>query len=132
MIDEKNTEKASIPLSNTDLAFERTLLAYERTLMAWVRTAVSLISFGFTLYKFFQEWRKDNVPVQSIFTPRIVGMIMILFGLLGLLVAEIQHHRAIQRLKRDYPTAQRSLSSVLAILILMFGLALFLAALFRQ
>jgi putative membrane protein len=44
-------------LSNIDLAFERTMLAYERTLMAWIRTAISLISFGFTIYKFFQEWR---------------------------------------------------------------------------
>ena len=119
-------------LSNTDLAFERTMLAYERTLMAWVRTGVSLISFGFTIYKFFPEWRRTEEPVQSIFTPRIVGMIMILFGLLGLLFAEIQHHRAVKKLRMDYPKAQKSLSSVLAIFILMFGLALFLAALFRQ
>ena len=119
-------------LSNTDLAFERTVLAYERTLMAWIRTAMSLISFGFTIYKFFQEWRKTEQPVQTIFTPRIVGMIMILFGLIGLLFASIQHYTAIRKLKKEYPTIQRSLSSVLAILILMFGLALFLAALFRQ
>jgi len=126
------TDEKHEALSNTDLAFERTMLAYERTLMAWVRTAVSLISFGFTLYKFFEEWRKNEQPVQSLFTPRIVGMIMILFGLLGLLFAEIQHQRAIKKLRIDYPKAQRSLSSVLAILILVFGLALFLGALFRQ
>ena len=119
-------------LSNTDLAFERTMLAYERTLMAWVRTAISLISFGFTIYKFFQEWRKNEEPVQSIFTPRIVGMVMILFGLVGLFIAEIQHVKAVNRLKVDYPKVQKSLSSLLAILILVFGLALFLAALFRQ
>ena len=119
-------------LSNTDLAFERTMLAYERTLMAWVRTAIPLISFGFTIYKFFQEWRKTEQPVQSIFTPRIVGMIMILFGLIGLLFASLQHYTAIKKLKKDYPNVQRSLSSVLAILILMFGLALFFGALFRQ
>ena len=119
-------------LSNTDLAFERTMLAYERTLMAWIRTAMSLISFGFTIYKFFQEWRKTEQPVQSLFTPRIVGMIMILFGLIGLLFASVQHYTAIKKLKKDYPNVQRSLSSVLAVLILMFGLALFLAALFRQ
>jgi len=119
-------------LSNTDLAFERTALAYERTLMAWIRTAISLISFGFTIYKFFQEWRKTEEPVQSIFTPRIVGMIMILFGFIGLLFASVQHYTAIKKLKRDYPNVQRSLSSVLAILILIFGLALFLAALFKQ
>jgi len=119
-------------LSNTDLAFERTALAYERTLMAWIRTAISLISFGFTIYKFFQEWRRTEQPVQTIFTPRIVGMIMILFGLIGLLFASVQHYTAIKKLKKDYPNIQRSLSSVLAILILMFGLALFLATLFRQ
>jgi putative membrane protein len=116
-------------LSNTDLAFERTALAYERTLMAWIRTAMSLISFGFTIYKFFQEWRRTEQPVQTIFTPRIVGMIMILFGLIGLLFASVQHYTAIKKLKKDYPNIQRSLSSVLAILILMFGLALFLATL---
>ena len=90
MTDVKHTS-----LSNADLAFERTILAYERTLMAWLRTAVSLISFGFTLYKFFEEWRKNEQPAQSLFTPRIVGMIMILFGLLGLLFAQIQHYRAV-------------------------------------
>jgi putative membrane protein len=100
--------------------------------MAWVRTAISLISFGFTLYKFFEEWRKNQQPVQSVFTPRIVGMIMILFGLVALLFAEIQHLSAVRRLKRDYPKAQASLTSVLAVLILLFGLALFLAALFKQ
>src|SRR5215510_15075387 len=105
------TKESAPMLTNTDLAFERTMLAHERTLMAWVRTAVSLISFGFTLYKFFQEWRKTEQPVQSIFTPRIVGMIMILFGLLGLLFAEIQHRTAVRRLKRDYPKVQKSISS---------------------
>ena len=36
------------------LALERTRLAAERSLMAWVRTALSMISFGFTIYKFMQ------------------------------------------------------------------------------
>ena len=38
----------------TKLAFDRTRAAYERTMMAWIRTATSLITFGFTIYKFFQ------------------------------------------------------------------------------
>ena len=40
--------------SGTKLAVDRTWLAHERTMLAWVRTAASLISFGFTIYKFFQ------------------------------------------------------------------------------
>ena len=34
------------------LAIDRTRMAAERSLMAWVRTALSMITFGFTFYKF--------------------------------------------------------------------------------
>ncbi|HEX6182137.1 MAG TPA: DUF202 domain-containing protein [Chitinophagaceae bacterium] len=119
-------------LSSTDLAFERTALAYERTLMAWVRTAVSMISFGFTIYKFFEELNKGDELHKRIFTPRIVGMIMILFGLLSLLLAQLQHNTAVRKLRRDYPATQKSISSILSYLVLVFGLALFLGALFKQ
>jgi putative membrane protein len=130
MAEEKITGN-HLSLSNTDLAFERTALAYERTLMAWVRTATSMISFGFTIYKFFNELKGEEAS-RRIFTPRIVGMIMILFGLLSLVLAQAQHNMAIKKLRRDYPHAQKSISSILSFLILVFGLALFLGALFRQ
>jgi len=46
---------ASAPLRSTNaLALERTRLAHDRTMMAWIRTATSLISFGFTIHKFFE------------------------------------------------------------------------------
>ena len=82
MADQKNNADDQV-LSNTDLAFERTVLAENRTLMAWVRTAISLISFGFTIYKFFQEHTQAS---HRFLTPRRVGMIMILFGLLVILI----------------------------------------------
>ena len=41
-------------LSADDMARERTILAADRTLMAWIRTTLSMISFGFTIYKFLQ------------------------------------------------------------------------------
>ena len=119
-------------LSNTDLAFERTMLAHERTLMAWVRTATSMISFGFTIYKFFQEVNKNGGNSNRLLTPRMFGMIMISFGLLSLLMAQVQHQRAMKKLKENYPGTQKSISSVLSVLILVFGLFLFLTALFRQ
>jgi Domain of unknown function (DUF202) len=50
--------------AGTRLAVERTRLAYERTLMAWVRTATALISFGFTIYKFF-EFEMTKHPVRA-------------------------------------------------------------------
>ena len=50
----------------TRLAVERTRLAHERTLMAWVRTATSLISFGFTLFKFFQYLHQAGGPPSAL------------------------------------------------------------------
>jgi putative membrane protein len=115
----------------TVLSYQRTALSYERTLMSWIRTATSLISFGFTIYKFFEEVRKTNAH-PSIITPRIVGMIMISFGFLGLLFAQLQHNIAYGKLKKEYPEIERSLSSILSMLILAVGLILFMATLFRQ
>ncbi len=123
MTDEKN--KSDL------LALARTALAYERTLMAWIRTSISLISFGFTIYKFFEEFSK-NEERDRILTPRLVGLIMIGFGFIALLLAQIQHNAAIRKLRTEYPAVQKSISSILSTLILVFGLMLFLGALFRQ
>lgn len=128
---ELSEHRTDLSDTRTDLSYQRTALSYERTLMSWIRTAISLISFGFTIYKVFQELLKAN-PGTRLLSPRVVGMLMILFGLTGLLFALVQHNIAYKRLKAEYPPIQKSLSSVLSILILMFGLVLFLAALFRQ
>jgi putative membrane protein len=132
MNEEPGTAGVHTGLSNTDLAFERTVLAYERTLMAWIRTAISMISFGFTIYKFFEEVEKRPEGTGTLLSPRVVGMIMILFGLMALVLAQLQHQVAIRKLKKDYPRMQQSISSVISIMVLVFGLVLFLGALFRQ
>lgn len=119
-------------LSNTDLAFERTMLAESRTLMAWIRTAISLISFGFTIYKFFHELSQTPGDIHRLFTPRKVGLIMITFGLLSLVWGLMEYNAMVKKLKKSYPELERSKTSWLAILVLLFGLALFLGTLFRQ
>jgi len=53
--------KVTSGIDQMNLALERTFLAHERTLMAWVRTAASLITFGFTLFKFF-EYLHEQQP----------------------------------------------------------------------
>lgn len=128
------TKSKALPMDSTSLAIERTQLANERTLMAWIRTSTSLISFGFTIYKFFQylvtEGMVTKVP-QGIGT-RHFGMVMILLGIFGLLFATIQHRQTMIRLRPSYPAMPRSLSEITAFLILLLGLLLFLATLFKQ
>lgn len=129
MAEEKTNTADEHKMDSNDLGFERTVLAESRTLMAWIRTAISMISFGFTIYKFFHETQGTT---HRIFSPRHVGMIMILFGLLALSWGLMEHRATIKKLRKSYPALESSKSSVLAILILLFGLALFLLALFRQ
>ena len=82
----------------TKLAVDRTRLAYERTLMAWVRTAVSLITFGFTIYKFFQLERGERRHDDADDCPRLC-VLMIMIGLLSLLMATFEHRQSLQALK---------------------------------
>ena len=131
MAETTNTPGMHETLSSTDLSFERTMLSHERTLMSWIRTATSMITFGFTIYKFFDEMSAEG-GAQTFLTPRVVGMTMISLGFLGLLLAQIQHHTAIKRLKKIHPDVQWSVSSLLAVLILIFGLIMFMGVLFRQ
>ena len=128
MTQEKHAHDDHVMDSN-DLAFERTAMAESRTLMAWIRTAISLISFGFTIYKFFHEIEGSR---NTIFSPRHVGMVMIAFGLLSLFWGLMEHRATIKKLKKSYPRLEPSRSSTLAILILFFGLAMFLATLLRM
>src|SRR3954449_5293005 len=100
----------------TRLALERTFLAYERTLMAWTRTSVSLVSFGFTLFKFFQYMaeREPEKHVDHILGPRTIGVLMIGIGTFMLVLASVMHTKKIIELRKMYPEAQFSQSLLLA------------------
>ena len=94
--------EGDLPLSNR-LALERTRLAYERTLMAWVRTSTSLISLGFTIYKFFQYVRENQPPRDTLLGPRGVGLVMIGLGVGALILATIEHRYQTRVLRARFP-----------------------------
>src|SRR6185295_19674543 len=104
-------ENAAAPtLSSTQLAVDRTRLAHDRTLMAWVRTATSLISFGFTIYKFFQTVQeKGQTQPGRLFGPREFALIMIGIGLAALALATVQHRQEMRRMRAQYPEVPYSL-----------------------
>ena len=115
----------------TRLAVERTRLAYERTLMAWVRTAISLITFGFTIYKFFQLERGESRQ-NGVITASNFAMLMIVIGLLSLLMATLEHRRDLRALKARYPDIPCSLARFLTALISILGTLALAAVILRR
>ncbi len=107
----------------TALAFDRNRMAADRTLMAWIRTAVSLISFGFTIFKFFQYTREAG-EFTSISTqgPRNLGVTMVILGTLLLAVAIVEYFLYLRRLTAEaHRTFPKSPALIAAFLISLLG-----------
>jgi putative membrane protein len=122
-------EESSRP-GGTDLAGERTYLAHERTLMAWTRTSAALISFGFTIYKFFEDLgeRRQHHPLGYI----TFSAVMISVGLVALLLATLQHWRDTKQLELRFHLKARYLAPLIAGLIAGLGVLGLVAVALRQ
>jgi putative membrane protein len=129
------TENSSLiqsePPSQTQLSVDRTYLSHERTLMAWTRTAASLISFGFTIYKFFEGAVDPNRP-HHVLGYRTFAGAMISTGIISLLLATLQHRRDTKRLEREFHLKPRYLATLTAGLIGLLGFFGLASVFFRQ
>lgn len=125
-----------IPSSNdlaverTDLAVERSAMAAGRTLMGWVRTSLSMISFGFTIYKFLQAAGHG----ASANGPRRLGLFLIAMGVISVLLGSVEYHQTLTRLNKLSSRHMRTLNTtlVVGILIGLLGLFLFITILTRM
>jgi putative membrane protein len=117
----------------TELAIMRTRAAFDRTMMAWIRTATSLITFGFSIYKFFQleEPKRFEVP-HHLIGPRQFAMMLVIIGLISLLLAAVEYRHNIATLRVQGGRDQRSLSLLVATLISMLGIVALFLVVFRQ
>jgi putative membrane protein len=115
----------------TTLALERTRVAYERTMMAWTRTATSLITFGFSVYKFFEFELKNSPAAPMLVGPRAFGLVLIIIGLLAMLFGSLEHARDLRSLRRQYVGMPNSFSSIIAIIVGVLGLFALVAVVLR-
>ena len=118
----------------TDLAVERSRMASERTLMAWIRTSLSMISFGFTIYKFFQYMKDTNTAITwERSGPLNMGTALVILGTVLLVPATWQHWVFLRHLraqaKEKFPF---SLAQITAGLIALVGLAALSNLLFKM
>ena len=119
--------------ASTRNSFERTMLSHERTLMSWVRTATSLITFGFSIYKFFQL--ELGAPVRprthQFIGTREFAMFMIAIGLFALVLAAIQNWQYRKNLRKQHMKAPLSLATLVAGLISVLGILAMVSAILR-
>lgn len=121
--------------STVNLAADRTRLAYERTMMAWTRTATSLITFGFSIYKFFQiESEILHSGHEGPLGSGNFALLMIVIGLTALLIAALDNRRDVNSLKAEYPNVRfpRSRARLFSSLIAVLGFVALAAVIFRE
>jgi putative membrane protein len=129
----------------TELSYHRNRLAADRTMMAIMRTSLSLIGFGFTIYTFFTNFRsgRDALGALPSQAPLRFGLALIFLGVALLVIGIVADYRYMQHLKAqrkhlvargmlpDEPEFPRSLSLVMAIALLLFGVVVFFSILLR-
>ena len=96
--------------------------------MAWVRTALALITFGFTIAKYFEFQQDKPGERPPLVHPRTVGILMITIGLVSLALGSVQHTLAVRALRKEWPGLPRSLAGVTAGLLALLGIAALLGA----
>jgi putative membrane protein len=122
-------------MDSTIMAVDRTVMAADRSLMAWVRTALSLISFGFTIYKFLEYSREQLIAtgkdIHGISSPKIVGLYMIGMGIISLVFGILENITTIKGLRVRYSVRRKRYALWMAVMVTFFGLIIFLSIIFQ-
>lgn len=117
--------------TSTRLAYQRTRAAYERTMQAWIRTSASLITFGFTIYKFFQIDQAGKTQ-HALIGSRTYGELLVIFGLVSLILATFEYLGHLRDLRKEYKEGHPSrLSIALAAAMSLLGLLALIGMLYQ-
>jgi uncharacterized membrane protein YidH (DUF202 family) len=124
-------ERTELSRQRTAMSADRTHWADDRTLIAWVRTSLSLIGFGFGIGRALEYLQEVGRKPDPLYTAQVFGGGFILFGMLVLLAAIIQHIRVENRLRKSgYPRIEPMplglLTATMLLLIGVYGLVVVL------
>ncbi|MCX7589175.1 YidH family protein [Phenylobacterium sp. 58.2.17] len=109
----------------SDLGAMRTIMAADRTLMAWVRTSLSMLSFGFTIYKFLESAVQSDQLARAD-SPQHVGLFLAGVGTLSMLFGVISYWTTLKDLQRTEEFRLGRPALFISLVMLMAGVALFL------
>jgi putative membrane protein len=125
-------DRTRLANDRTHLAYNRTFLALEGVMMGWIKTSMALITFGFTIYKFFQLELRSGAPSPYLIGAREYGLAMVVIGLVSLLVATWEYRTNTMRLRAKCTNLPRSMAGVVAALVGVLGGIAFIVMLLRQ
>jgi putative membrane protein len=83
----------------SDMGEMRTIMAADRTLMAWIRTSLSMLSFGFTIYKFLQTIASEG-KMDHPSSPQQVGLFLTGMGVAAIVLGTISYWVTLRDLQK--------------------------------
>ena len=121
-------KRTDLAAERTDMALARTVMASDRTLMSWVRTSLSLMSFGFTIYKFLIYMVQSQEGLAAKLTnadgPRQLGIIMVCMSILCIVLGMVEYHGMFRRFSNQHHQKLWGTSFIIAALTAILGLLL--------
>ena len=110
----------------SDLGEMRTILAADRTLMAWIRTSLSMLSFGFTIYKFLQTIAAKGEMAHPN-SPRQVGLFLAGMGVAAIVLGTFSYWLTLKDLQKVEKFRLGRPVLLMALMMSIAGLALFVS-----
>jgi len=137
-----DTPALELASCQASLAFERTLISLDQSLMGAVRTSLALITFGFAMVLFFHQL-SGQIGVNLRIPARNFGLGLVVIGIGLVLIGLLGHQRRFTELQNKMNDLyrrklliegcpyKRSPIAVVALLLLLAGLAVMLGIIVR-
>jgi len=114
----------------SDMGEIRTILAADRTLMAWIRTSLSMLSFGFTIYKFLQTIAEEG-HMENPDSPQQIGLFLAGLGVIAIALGTVGYWVTLRDLRRVEEFRIGRPVLLMALIMSIAGNALFVSIAFR-
>ncbi len=99
--------------------------ANERTYLAWLRTSISLIGFGFAIARFgifIQQLDPTNGSDASVFNSRLIGIVLVSFGIFSIVLAAWRYNQAFNQIERGRYKPNRGVIWLLSAMVTALGI----------